>query len=143
MLTPKYLIPITLRQIHNPYFTILKSITTLLRCKILKPRIKRIEPSTWATNFTLCLIFHRVLQTPFIGFMGKFSGSLACFGDSTVFKHNLIDFKRACRVWSLHPRLQSTKSGSWWTKSNDSRSWISKVSVMFRIWCCLELHDIK
>ena len=27
-LTPKYLIPATLRQIHNPYFTILKSITT-------------------------------------------------------------------------------------------------------------------
>ena len=83
-LTPKYLIPATLRQIHNPYFTILKSITTLLRCKILKPRIKRIEPGTWATSCTLWLIFQRVLQTPFVGFMGNFSGSLACFGDSTV-----------------------------------------------------------
>ena len=81
----------------------------LLQCKTLKPRIKPIEPGTWAMNCTLWLIFQRVLQTPFVGFMGNFSES---FGDSTVFKHNLTAFKRACRVWSLYPRFQSTKSGS-------------------------------
>ena len=92
-LTPKYLIPATLREIHNPYFTILKSITTFLRCKILKPTIKRIEPGTWATSCTWWLIFQRVLQSPFVGFMENFSESLACFGDSTVFKHDLTAFK--------------------------------------------------
>ena len=102
----------TFREIDNPYFIVLKSITTLLRGKTLKPRIKRIEPGTWTTSCTLWLIFQRVLQTSFVGFMGNFSESLACFGDSTVFKHDLTAFKRACRVWSLHPRFQSTKSGS-------------------------------
>ena len=44
----------------------------------------RFEPGTWAANYTLWLIYQRVLQTPFVGFMGNFSGSLACVGDSTV-----------------------------------------------------------
>ena len=134
MVTPKYLIPAMLRQIYNPYFTILK----LLRCKILIPRIKKIEPGAWATSCTLLLIFQRVLQTPFVGFMGNFSAGLACFGDSRVFKQNLTYFKRACKVWSLHPRFQPTKSWSSWNYSNDSRSWISKLNFMFRIWSSLE-----
>ena len=44
----------------------------------------RFEPGTWATNYTLWLIYQRVLQTPFVGFMGNLSGSLACVGDRTV-----------------------------------------------------------
>ena len=63
----------------------------LLLCKILTPRIKKIEAGTRATGGTLRLIFQRVLQTPFVGFMGDFSGCVACFGDSRVFKHNLTD----------------------------------------------------
>ena len=56
----------------------------LLQCKTLKPRIKPIKPGTWAMNCTLWLIFQRVLQTPFVGLMGNFAGSLTCVGDSTV-----------------------------------------------------------